>query len=47
MTNYSIGLNLILFFIVYCVSNVFVAFVLALIVLVLSSGFVDSKKRFE
>ncbi len=47
VTNYSIGLNLILFFIVYCVSNVFVAFVLALIVLVLSSGFVDSKKRFE
>ncbi|MDD3009650.1 MAG: hypothetical protein PHQ70_12410 [Arcobacter sp.] len=47
VTNYSIGLNMILFFIVYFVSYIFVAFILALIVLVLSMKFVDNKKAFE
>ena len=47
VTNYSIGLNMILFFIVYFVSNIFVAFILALIVLALSMKFVDNKKAFE
>ena len=47
VTNYSIGLNIILFFIVYFVSNIFVAFVIALIVLGLSMKFVDNKKAFE
>lgn len=47
VTNYSIGLNMILFFIVYFVSNIFVALVLALIVLALSMKFVDNKKAFE
>ena len=47
VTNYSIGLNMILFLIVYFVSNIFVAFILALIVLVLSMKFVDNKKAFE
>lgn len=47
VTNYSIGLNIILFFIVYFVSNISVAFILALIVLVLSMKFVDNKKAFE
>ncbi len=47
VTNYSIGLNLILFSIVYFISNVFLAFVVALIILALSMKFVDSKKRFE
>ena len=47
VTNYSIGLNLLLFTIVYFISNVFVAFVVALIILALSMKFVDSKKRFE
>ena len=47
VTNYSIGLNIVLFFIVYFVSNIFIAFVVALIILVLSMKFVDSKKRFE
>ncbi|WNL15927.1 glycosyltransferase family 4 protein [Arcobacter cryaerophilus gv. pseudocryaerophilus] len=47
VTNYSIGLNIILFFIVYFVSNIFVAFILALIVLALSMKFVDNKKAFE
>lgn len=47
VTNYSIGLNLVLFSIVYFVSNIFVAFILALIVLVLSMKCVDNKKGFE
>jgi Fuc2NAc and GlcNAc transferase len=47
VTNYSIGLNMILFFIVYFVSNIFIAFILALIVLALSMKFVDNKKAFE
>lgn len=47
VTNYSIGLNLVLFSIVYFISNVFLAFVVALIILALSMKFVDSKKRFE
>ncbi|MCT7551354.1 glycosyltransferase family 4 protein [Aliarcobacter butzleri] len=47
VTNFSIGLNIILFFIVYFVSNIFVAFILALIVLALSMKFVDNKKAFE
>lgn len=46
VTNYSIGLNLVLFCVVYFISNIFVAFVLALIVLGLSMKFVDSKKKF-
>lgn len=45
VTNYSIGLNIVLFFIVYFVSNIFIAFVVALIILVLSMKFVDSKKK--
>lgn len=47
VTNYSIGLNMILFFIVYFVSNIFVAFILTLMVLSLSMKFVDNKKAFE
>ncbi|MEN5386600.1 glycosyltransferase family 4 protein [Aliarcobacter skirrowii] len=47
VTNYSIGLNMILFFIVYFVSNIFIAFILALLVLALSMKFVDNKKAFE
>ena len=46
VTNYSIGLNMVLFTIVYFISNVFVAFSIALIVLFLSVKFVDSKKKF-
>ena len=47
VTNYSIGLNLILFLIVYFVSNISVALVLSMILLILSMKFVDNKKRFE
>ncbi|MFY9080884.1 glycosyltransferase family 4 protein [Aliarcobacter butzleri] len=47
VTNYSIGLNILLFAIVYFVPNIFVAFLLAFVVLVLSMKFIDSKKAFE
>ncbi|WP_419671380.1 MraY family glycosyltransferase [Aliarcobacter butzleri] len=47
VTNYSIGLNILLFAIVYFISNIFVAFLIAFIVLVLSMKFIDSKKAFE
>ncbi|MFW2235609.1 MraY family glycosyltransferase [Aliarcobacter butzleri] len=47
VTNYSIGLNVLLFAIVYFISNIFVSFLLAFVVLVLSMKFIDSKKAFE
>ncbi|MFX4177285.1 MraY family glycosyltransferase [Aliarcobacter butzleri] len=47
VTNYSIGLNVLLFAIVYFISNIFVAFLLAFVVLVLVMKFIDSKKAFE
>ncbi|MFW2580741.1 MraY family glycosyltransferase [Aliarcobacter butzleri] len=47
VTNYSIGLNILLFAIVFFISNIFVAFLIAFIVLVLSMKFIDSKKAFE
>ncbi|MFW3353561.1 MraY family glycosyltransferase [Aliarcobacter butzleri] len=47
VTNYSIGLNILLFAIVFFISNIFVAFLLAFVVLVLSMKFIDSKKAFE
>ncbi|MCT7586724.1 MraY family glycosyltransferase [Aliarcobacter butzleri] len=47
VTNYSLGLNILLFAIVYFISNIFVAFLLAFVVLVLSMKFIDSKKAFE
>lgn len=46
VTNYSIGINLILFGIIYFVTNIFIAFVFALILLILTMKFVDSKKAF-
>ncbi|MDN5042697.1 glycosyltransferase family 4 protein [Aliarcobacter butzleri] len=47
VTNYSIGLNILLFAIVFFISNIFVAFLLVFVVLVLSMKFIDSKKAFE
>ncbi|WP_418185385.1 MraY family glycosyltransferase [Aliarcobacter vitoriensis] len=47
VTNYSIGLNLVLFAIVYFISNIFLAFIFALIILGVSMKFIDNKKRFE
>lgn len=47
VTNYSILVNMILFAIVYFISNIFVAFVFALIFLGLIMKFVDRKKAFK
>lgn len=46
VTNYSIGLNIILFFIVYFISNIFVAFLIALIILTLVMKYIDKKRAF-
>ena len=47
VTNYSIGLNLVLFAIVYFISNIFIAFIVSLFLLYLVMRFIDSKKAFE
>lgn len=47
VTNWSIIINIILFAIVYFTTNIFVAFILAMIVLISCMKFVDNKKKFE
>jgi Fuc2NAc and GlcNAc transferase len=47
VTNYSIFVNILLLVIVCFVSNVFLAFFMAIMVLSLSMKYVDNKKRFE
>ena len=47
VTNYAIGLNIVLFSIVYFIGNVFVAFTISLILLYGVVKFVDSRKGFE
>lgn len=47
VTNYSIGVNIVLFLIVYLIANIFVAMILSLIVLMICMNVIDSKKRFE
>jgi Fuc2NAc and GlcNAc transferase len=46
VTNWSIALNILLFLIVYLVTNVFIAFIASMIVLFAVMKFVDSKKEF-
>tara|TARA_B100001063_G_scaffold88244_1_gene82099 strand:+ start:16867 stop:17826 length:960 start_codon:yes stop_codon:yes gene_type:complete len=46
VTNYAIGLNIVLFSIVYFVSNLFIAFLISLILLILVLKFVEMKKKF-
>jgi len=46
VTNYSIGVNIVLFFIVYFISNVFVAFLVTLILLSFIMKFIENKKSF-
>lgn len=46
VTNYSIGLNMFLLCIVYFISNIFIAFVVSLILLIICMRFIDNKKRF-
>ncbi|MCR1816215.1 MraY family glycosyltransferase [Aliarcobacter butzleri] len=47
VTNYSIVLNILLFVIVYFISNIFVAFLFSFVVVVVVMKFIDSKKAFE
>ncbi len=46
VTNYSIGLNIVLFFIVYFISNVFLALLVTIILLGFIIKFVENKKKF-
>lgn len=46
VTNYSIGLNIVLFCIVYFISNVFLAFFISLVILTIVTKFVENKKKF-
>jgi Fuc2NAc and GlcNAc transferase len=46
VTNYSIGLNLILFCTVYFISNTFISLIFAFVILVFAMKFVDDKKAF-
>jgi Fuc2NAc and GlcNAc transferase len=47
VTNYSIGLNLILFCTVYFISNTFISLIFAFVILIFAMKFVDDKKAFE
>lgn len=47
VTNWSIIVNVILFIIVYFVTNIFIAFILASIILISCMKFVDNRKKFE
>lgn len=46
VSNYSISVNLVLFCIVYFISNLFIAFLISLVVLYVIVKFVDNKKAF-
>lgn len=47
VTNYSIGLNIIIFCLIYFISNIAFSFALSLILLYYVMKFIDSKKRFD
>ena len=47
VTNYSIGINIVLFCIVYFISNIVIAFIISLFLLYGVMKFVDYKKKFE
>ncbi|WP_323668499.1 MraY family glycosyltransferase [Aliarcobacter butzleri] len=47
VTNYSIGLNILLFAIVYFVPNIIISIILSLILIIFAMKFIDSKKAFE
>jgi Fuc2NAc and GlcNAc transferase len=46
VTNYSISLNLILFCIIYFISNIFLDLLFTLIILIMCIKFIDNKKKF-
>ncbi|RYA23182.1 glycosyl transferase [Malaciobacter halophilus] len=47
VTNYSIGINIVLFAILYFIANVFVAFFVAMVLMAFVMKFVDKKKSFD
>lgn len=47
VTNYSIGLNILLFAIVYFISNIIISVILSLILIIFAMKFIDNKKKFE
>ncbi|WP_428026066.1 MraY family glycosyltransferase [Arcobacter sp.] len=47
VTNYAIRLNMVLFALVYLIENVFIAFVLSLMLLYICMKYVDSQKEFN
>ncbi|PHO10284.1 glycosyl transferase [Malaciobacter canalis] len=47
VTNYSIGINIVLFAILYFIANVFVAFFVAMVLMAFVMRFVDKKKSFD
>ena len=47
VTNYSIIINILLFCIVYFISNIFIAFVLSIILLYTITRFIDKRKEFS
>ena len=47
VTNYSIGLNILLLGIVYFLPNIFVEIIVSLIVIIIVMKFIDNKKKFE
>lgn len=46
VTNYSIGLNILLFCIVYFISNIFISFIISILFLGLIMKYIDNKKQF-
>ncbi|WP_428025006.1 MraY family glycosyltransferase [Arcobacter sp.] len=47
VTNYSIGLNILIFCNVYFISNIFIAFLVTLLILFIIMKYIDSKKAFS
>jgi len=47
VTNYAIIINLILFLLVYFISNIFVVFLIAIMILYFAVKYIDNKKEFE
>jgi Fuc2NAc and GlcNAc transferase len=47
VTNYSIGLNILLFAIVYFVPNIIISIILSLVLIIFAMKFIDNKKKFE
>jgi len=47
VTNYAIIINLILFLLVYFISNIFIVFLIAIMILYFAVKYIDNKKEFE